>query len=217
MEQIKDFTVSSARPLPVLVLADVSGSMQQDGKIASLNHALREMLDSFRREDDFRAQIHVAVITFGGAAHVHTQLAPATQVTWSDLTASGDTPLGGAIELARNMLEDRGQIPSRAYRPTVVLVSDGQPTDGTSWETALTALLASERGAKAQRLAIGVGDDADKTVLQRFLGSPEGKVHIARDARQVREFFEFVTMSVTSRSRSAAPNIVANNTPLLDF
>jgi uncharacterized protein YegL len=99
----------------------------------------------------------------------------------------------------------------------VVLVSDGQPTDAPAWEASLAALLASERGSKAQRLAIGIGDDADKAVLQRFLGSPEAKVHIAREARQVREFFQFVTMSVTSRSRSATPNVVAPTTPLLDF
>lgn len=217
MDQIKDFTVSSARPLPVIVLADVSGSMQQDGKIDALNHALREMLASFHSEDDFRAQIHVAVITFGGVAQIHTPLAPASTADWTNLQAAGGTPLGGAIDLARAMLEDRAQLPSRAYRPTVVLVSDGQPTDAPAWEASLAALLASERGSKAQRLAIGIGDDADKNVLQRFLGSPEAKVHIAREARQVREFFQFVTMSVTSRSRSATPNVVAATTPLLDF
>jgi uncharacterized protein YegL len=217
MNLIKDFTVSSARPLPVLVLADVSGSMAEGGKIASLNHAMREMLASFRSEDDFRAQIHMGVITFGGAAQVHTALAPATNITWTDMTAAGNTPLGDAIVQARSILEDRTLIPSRAYRPTLVLVSDGQPTDGQAWETALADLLASERGSKAQRLAIGIGDDADQSVLRRFLGSPEAKVHIAREARQVREFFQFVTMSVTSRSRSATPNNVPNANTLLDF
>ena len=65
MEKLKEFTLSSARPLPVIVLADISGSMLEHGKIQSLNLAVREMLEAFRDEDDLRAEIHVAVITFG--------------------------------------------------------------------------------------------------------------------------------------------------------
>lgn len=33
MNQLKDFTIAEARPLPVVILADVSGSMSVDGKI----------------------------------------------------------------------------------------------------------------------------------------------------------------------------------------
>ena len=43
MPSLKEFTVSSARPLPVILLADVSGSMAVDGKIDALNGAVAEM------------------------------------------------------------------------------------------------------------------------------------------------------------------------------
>ena len=65
MNKLKEFTVSTARPLPVILLADISGSMDEQGKIQSLNQAVREMIESFRDEDDLRAEIHLAVITFG--------------------------------------------------------------------------------------------------------------------------------------------------------
>lgn len=217
MEKLREFTVASARPLPVVVLVDVSGSMLEHGKIQALNLAMREMLDSFRGEDDLRAEIHVAVIAFGETARVHTPLGPAAKTTWSDMPAQGSTPLGAAIDLARQMLEDRAVVPSRAYRPTLVLVSDGQPTDNGAWKAAIAALLQSERGAKAQRLAMGIGPDADVAVLRAFLGSDEGRVHQAQEARQIREFFQFVTMSVTSRSRSATPNTPPPPTQNLDF
>src|SRR5438876_10944541 len=61
MSKLKEFTVSSARPLPVILLADVSGSMAADGKIDALNAAVAEMLAAFAEEDDGRAEIHVAV------------------------------------------------------------------------------------------------------------------------------------------------------------
>src|SRR4051812_9067631 len=52
MSKLKEFTVSSARPLPVIVVADVSGSMGTDGKIEALNAAVAEMLSAFAEEED---------------------------------------------------------------------------------------------------------------------------------------------------------------------
>jgi Mg-chelatase subunit ChlD len=66
--QLKEFTSSAARPLPVILLADVSGSMAAEGKIDALNQSVREMLATFASTDDLRAEIHVAIVTFGGEA-----------------------------------------------------------------------------------------------------------------------------------------------------
>jgi uncharacterized protein YegL len=118
------------------------------------------------------------------------------------LEAAGHTPLGSALTLTTRILENRDLVPGRAYRPTVVLVSDGVPTD--EWEAPLEALLASPRASKAVRLALAVGEDADLEVLTRFAG--EAHVRRAAEARQLRRFFRFVTMSVTARSRSATPD-----------
>ena len=79
MSMLKEFTVQSARPLPVILLADVSGSMGVDGKIQALNLAVREMLSAFQDEADLRAEVHVAVVTFGGHAKVHTPFCPCAQ------------------------------------------------------------------------------------------------------------------------------------------
>jgi uncharacterized protein YegL len=201
---LKSFTASTARPLPVIVLADTSGSMSSDGKIGALNTALADMARAFAEAEGPRAEIHVAVITFGGAAQVHQPLKPAGQITLAPLGANGNTPLGGALDLARALLEDREQVPGRAYTPALVLVSDGQPND--AWEPALERLFTSERAKKAQRFALGIGPDADGAMLARFLANPEAKVLGAADARQIQNFFRWVTMSVTRRSKSTTPN-----------
>jgi len=218
MGKLKEFAMASARPLPVIVLADVSGSMAADGKIAALNDAIAEMIATFAEEDDSRAEIHVSVVTFGdAAASVHKRLTPADKVGWEAMSASGRTPMGQAFSLVREMIEDKSVIPSRAYRPTVVLVSDGVPTD--DWEQPLKELLASERASKSMRLAMAIGEDADKKTLLAFLDDPEGRVFEAHEAREIRKFFRWVTMSVTSRSRSANPNSVlaVEPTDLDDF
>lgn len=204
MSKLKEFTTQTARPLPVILLADVSGSMGVAGKIQALNHAVREMIETFQDESDLRAEIQVSVITFGGQSRVHLPLSPARAASWSDLGANGGTPMGAAFELVRQMVEDKTTVPGRAYRPTIVLVSDGQPTD--EWQQPLQALLGSERGGKAFRMALAIGEDADITVLQAFLANPEARVYRAEEARQIRQFFQLVTMSVSARSRSANPN-----------
>ncbi|WP_374601996.1 VWA domain-containing protein [Niveibacterium sp.] len=207
---LKDFTVVAARPLPVIVLADVSGSMSADGKIETLNRSLREMVTSFANEDALRAEVHVGVITFGGSkADAKHPLAPASKLAWDDLKASGKTPLGSALTLATNWLEDKSIVPSRAYMPTLVLVSDGQPDKEDAWQQELQKLLGSQRGAKAQRLALAIGADADEYVLNAFVANPEVPVLHAQDAAQISRFFRFVTMSVCSRLASVNPDIPA--------
>ena len=210
MSNLKDFTVSKPRPLPVILLADASGSMSYEGKIDALNQSVRQMMDTFSDEDDLRAQIHVCVIAFGGDARLHVPLLPAAEIikdqSWIDLEASGRTPLGAAMRITADLIEDREKIPARAYRPTVVLVSDGLPND--DWEPALIRLTQEGRAQKADRMALAIGGDADEGMLKRFLNDPEKQVYHAEDARRIKDFFRFVTMSVTKRSQSANPNQV---------
>ncbi len=205
-EKLNEFTVAAARPLPVILLADVSGSMSVEGKIDALNNSVREMLSTFASSDDLRAEIHVAIITFGGEARIHTKLQPARLLKWSDMVCDGGTPMGQAMMMAADLIENRDQIPGRAYRPTVVLISDGQPTD--TWRTGLDRIAKQGRAQKADRIALAIGGDADVEMMKEFLADEKKQVFVAADARRIKDFFQFVTMSVTSRSRSANPNDV---------
>jgi uncharacterized protein YegL len=190
----------------VIVLADVSGSMAAEGKIDALNVALTAMVSSFAKESRLRAEIQVGLITFGGgAAQEHLPVVAAHAITaMAPLVAMGATPMGSAFDLARRLLEDKERIPSRAYRPVLVLVSDGAPTD--DWERPLQALKGSERGSKAFRFAMAIGADADRDMLGQFANGPEVSVVEAHEARDIHRFFRAVTMSVVSRSTSATPD-----------
>lgn len=215
MSVLGSFTFPSARPLPVLLLLDVSGSMGIDGKISVLNRAVADMIGSFASEDLSRVEIQVAVITFGGTqAKVHQPLKAARDIQWQDMQANGKTPMGDAFRLATEIIEDRQLVPSRAYTPTIVLVSDGIPTD--DWESQLQRLISSERASKAARFALAIGADASREMLQRFVSDPEVGVLEAQDSRNIARFFRLVTMSVTSRSHSSTPNLVTS-TDLNDY
>ncbi len=205
MSSFKKFVVATPRPLPVIVLADVSGSMSESGKIEALNAALKDMVETFSKENRLRAEILVGLITFGGQAQLHLPLASAHSITgFTELIAGGVTPMGSAFKLALKLLEDKESIPSRAYRPNLILLSDGQPTD--DWEAPLEALCKSERAQKATRLAMAIGEDADEAMLKEFINDQESPIFKAHNARDIHRFFRAVTMSVTSRTASQNPD-----------
>jgi len=203
---LNQFVVQKARPLPVIILADTSASMSISGKIEALNDAIRDMVDTFADESRRMAEIHVSLVTFGGdAASVHLSLVPAHELKkLQRMDAIGRTHMGGAFELVTNLIEDKELIPSRAYKPALVLLSDGHPTD--DWKEGLQGLLASERAQKATRFAMAIGDDADESVLQEFINDPEAPLFKAHEARDIHRFFRAVTMSVTARTRSQSPD-----------
>ncbi len=199
------FIVSTAKPLPVILLLDVSGSMS-GAKIQSLNEAVKNMLETFSDTENSETEIHVAIITFGAEVKLHQALTSSSNVTWHDLSASGITPLGKALEMAKAMIEDKNIIPSRAYRPTVVLVSDGQPTD--DWEDPLKDFIEDGRSAKCDRMALAIGANADESVLGKFIEGTQNPLFYAETAKELRSFFKFVTMSVTIRTQSKDKNVV---------
>ena len=217
MSVLGSFTIANARPLPVIILADTSGSMSENGKLQALNTALADMTQSFAQDVDGRAEIHVAIITFGGAAKVHQSLTPAAAMHFQPLVATGKTPLGDAFDLARELIEDRQKVPGRAYSPVIVLASDAQPNDGTRWEEALDRLLSSDRAKKAQRFALGIGAGVDATALRRFVADPSVKIYGAADAAEIAKFFRWVTMSVSSRSRRPDPESAGGPLPPIDL
>lgn len=190
----------SARILPVVLLLDTSGSMRENDKIDVLNDSVTEMIEELTEIDAGHGAITLSIITFGGdAAKIVTCNTPIDDIEFASLRANGRTPMGAALRLARELIEDRDSFPSRAYRPTIALVSDGIPTD-SGWEQELDLLLGSERGAKATRFALAIGADADKDILSRFSG---GQLHGASEAARIRDFLQFVTTTVTQLTLSA--------------
>lgn len=174
--------------------------------IKKLNIAVKEMISDFASAEKNEVEILVSIITFGAKVLLHTPYTSAKDIEWQDLTVSGSTPMGTAFSMAKAMIEDKETTPSRAYRPTIVLVSDGEPTD--SWQQPLRALVNDGRSNKCDRMAMAIGGAASNTVLNEFISGTENKVFTAQDASQIQEFFKFVTMSVTTRTNSQNANVV---------
>lgn len=200
-----DFTVAKAKPLPVVLLLDVSYSMQGE-KMDKLNAAVKEMIKDFANAEKNEIEILVSVITFGSEVLLHTPYTSAKDIEWKDLQVTGMTPMGNAFAMAKAMIEDKETTPSTAYRPTLVLVSDGAPTD--DWEQPLRKLVNEGRSQKCDRMAMAIGSEASNVVLNEFITGTDYSVFTAEDASKIQEFFKFVTMSVTTRTQSQNANVV---------
>lgn len=207
------FTVTKAKPLPVMLLLDVSGSMNENvsgdmnrTKIATLNQAVQTMLSAFANEAQMETEIQVSIITFGEELRRLFPLTAVRDVQFTPLSARGGTPLGGCLRMAKAIVEDKEEMPSRAYRPTIILVSDGRP--GDNWQSALQEFVSSGRSQKCDRMAMAIGDDADREVLGQFVAGTTNPLFEATDAEDILNFFKMVTMSVTMRTRSQNPNMV---------
>ena len=58
---MQQFAVATARPLPVIILADVSGSMTQDNNIGALNAAkMLERINEINKNYDIKAIVGTA-------------------------------------------------------------------------------------------------------------------------------------------------------------
>ncbi len=179
----------------MIVLADASGSMRDNGKLESQDVSIREMLDAFRADSMASGAVQVAVITFAGnAATTELALTPVEDARWPGVQqAGGPTPLGAAIGAARVLIEQ--ELPENALQPTIILTSDGRP-NADDWRAELRALLDTRRGRQAHRFGIAIGADVQRDVLEEFVGD-EGRVLDAADGDEIIEFFRRITLQVT--------------------
>ena len=209
------YTVAKAKPLPVVLLLDTSSSMNAGGeqsKIVELDSAVRDMIKDFAHEEQLEIEIQVSVITFGyGGVQLALPYTNASKVEMKKLEAQGNTPMGMALRMAKDMIEDKETTPSRAYRPLVILCSDGAPND--DWEVPMDNFIKDGRSSKCDRMAMAIGSDANEAVLKRFIEGTENPLFYAKDASSMHKFFKFVTMSVATRSHSQNPNVIMKIEP----
>lgn len=160
------------RPLHFFWMVDCSSSMSGD-KIGAVNHAIQECIEPMREEaaGNPNAQLYIRTLKFAsGASWVTAEPVPIEEFAWEDVEANGITDLGKAFELLAGQLS-MPPMPARALPPVIVLLTDGYPTD--DWKRPLEKLLKMPWGKKAVKVAIAIGKDADRSVLEAFTGNPE--------------------------------------------
>lgn len=191
------------RPLHFIWILDCSGSMAGP-KIQQLNFAIRECIPAMQEEakQNPECQMLVRVLTFSSGARWHVgQPTPIADFKWTDVQADAVTDMGQAMEFVSDALSIDA-MGDRALPPVLVLISDGQPTD--DFQGGLEKLMGNQWGKKSIRIAIGLGDDADYDVLNKFIGHPEFKALRADNAPTLVKYIKWVSTAVVKSASTPA-------------
>lgn len=225
LAQDQQYINPTEKSLPIILLLDVSTSMKlpisgRPGatRISELNQATALLIENLKAES-LELDFLVSIITFGQNVSLHLPPTKVEKINWKDMSPYGNTPLGRALVMAKDLIEDRNQTPSRAYTPTVILVSDGEPND--SWEAPLDDFLQTGRSQKCDRMAIAIGDSAvnpgkTRDMLKRFTaGGKFEEPYKVTDVATLHDVFERVTMSLTQKAKIESIKMSAPDPNLL--
>jgi uncharacterized protein YegL len=207
-----EFDASNPEPrCPCVLLLDTSGSMSGQ-PIAELNSGLQTFVDALSKDELAMLRVEIAIITFG-PVNVAQDFVTANQFTPPALSASGDTPMGTAINLALDKINDRKQTYKQNgisyYRPWIFLITDGGPTDGNVWQTAAQRVKEAETKKKVAFFAVGV-EGADMNVL----GQITTRQPLKLQGLNFRDMFVWLSSSLSSVSRSKPDQDVPLQSPI---
>ena len=184
---------------PCVLLLDTSGSMYGQS-IAELNAAIRTFKQDLMADDLSRKRVEVAVVTFGQVVEVLNDFQTADNFQPPTFTANGATPMGQAIEKAIEILTIRkAKIRSQAiplYRPWIVLITDGAPTD--EWKNAAELVRKGENAKHFVFFSFGVTGYNEQVLAEISVREP---VRVT-NAAQFKNLFRWLSDSLSSVSRS---------------
>lgn len=183
--------------LCVLVL-DTSGSMS--GKpISELNQGLIDFYEEIESDETTSQRLEIALISFNSTSQIVQEPALIENIAIPELKAMGCTAMVSALYDAIQLVEDRkswykstGQ---KYYRPWIILMTDGEPTDDTNEVNNLSQKIKIDTENKRYAfLPIGV-EGANMDVLKELQGTiPPMKLKGTRFSA----FFKWLSASMGS-------------------
>ncbi len=186
--------------LPIIYAIDTSGSMSGE-RIATVNEAMHECEDILREKagESPDAEIKIGALKFSSGAQWVTKsgLVSLEDFYWNDVQAGGVTDLGAAIKELESKLSRSSFLVSDTgfCLPVIIFMSDGGPND--DWQKALKNANANNKWfARARKIAIAIGDDADKDVLKELVGNVEAVVQ-ANDLETLKSLIVEVSVSAS--------------------
>lgn len=206
-----DIVEVTRRTMVLFFVVDTSGSMT-GSKIGTVNSAIEEIVPELKdiSENNADAQIKVATLAFStGARWVDSAPVAAENFRWNYLDANGVTDLGEAClqlneKLSRSafMSETTG-----SFAPAIFLMSDGEPTD--NYKHGLEKLKQNNWFKKAIKVAVAIGDDANKTVLADFTGNTEAVITV-HTAEALKKWIQFVSVTASQIGSKSSNTVGAS-------
>jgi len=162
-----DFADNPESRCPCMLLLDTSGSMGGE-PIRQLNEGINTLKMELELDPLAAKRVEVAMVTFGPVSY-ESDFQTVDNFYPKQLVAGGDTPIGAAITLGIDLVNKRKQLYKERgvgyYKPWIILITDGAPTDG--WSHAAQLIKDGERENRFAFFAIGV-EGANFDVLRQL-------------------------------------------------
>lgn len=199
-----EFADNANERTPCVLVLDCSGSMRGE-PIKQLNAGLQALEKELKEDIDASSRVQILIIKACGKdeAVISADWTDAMNFTAPLMEAGGLTPLGKAMELALQKIEEQKALYDScgvtSKRPWIFLISDGEPTD-YGWEQAAEKCRLAQHNKKVVIHAVGT-QGANLEKLAKFSEmSPKRLTGL-----KFTEFFLWLSRSVSCVSK-AAPN-----------
>ena len=166
----EDYTINGKKFAVVMVL-DVSGSMSS--QIQALEDNFNRFIDYAKEDKDIRQTMDLALITFG--SDVKDEFDGFTDikgVPHIQLKTRGSTNMSDALRMANQMARDRTRTYRNtgieAYKPWIILMTDGYPDDEISTRAIASEIRNREKDEKVHAFALGMGTGFNKSILEEM-------------------------------------------------
>ena len=198
--RLDELTDNPTARVPVCIALDTSGSMLGQ-EIDELNAAVSTFFRAIREDEMASISAEIAVVTFGQNVTKILDFAGIERQRVPLLTAGGSTPMGQAVEMSLDMLEQVKRVYSDLgvdyFQPWLVLMTDGEATDDVT--TAVQRCKSMVKNRKLTVFPIAIGKHANLSKLGQF--TPRLKP-IRIEAIDLKKFFSWLSKSVNAVSLS---------------
>lgn len=163
-----DYTINGKKFAVVMVL-DVSGSMSN--QIGSLEDSFNRFIDYAKENKDVRQTMDLALLTFGtDVKDEFNGFTDIKDVPYINLNTRGSTNMTEALRIANEMARERTRTYRHtgieAYKPWIILMTDGYPDNIESATAMASEIRKRESEGKIHAFALGMGTEYNRTVLE---------------------------------------------------
>ncbi|MBR0483741.1 MAG: VWA domain-containing protein [Oscillospiraceae bacterium] len=194
----------------IVLCLDKSGSMSitdsslGKSRIDLVNECAKKFVNTTEISAFDKEKVDLCVITFDSSVQVEKDFAPMTIIGDDfNLKASGGTSLYTAMTIAcekarqrKNMLAAKG---TPLFRPLVLVLTDGQPTDNQYRETCKKVLAERVDGKKNDLIICGFGE-ADMPEMNSLCNNSQ--LIMLRNTDAIQQVFSMLSKSIVMASQS---------------
>lgn len=188
--------------VPVVLLLDTSSSMEGNS-IDELNRGLSVFVEELLGDETAKKSVEILIVEFGGYPRVDEKnnFVLAEDFSPRIMKANGRTPMGEAIKLGLEKIQEEKSFLRgngvNLYRPWLVLITDGYPTDmqenDEKWQATRNAIGKAESEKHCLCWAFGTKSAKFKALKDLF---PEKRV-LRLEEGSFKDIFLFLSTSLS--------------------